>query len=71
MCQDEYSYLQQIHPVSVHALQTFLDGSLDDSPGRVYALENAPFGGAYDPLWWRLFELTLDGVDDLSKFQES
>jgi len=49
--QDECSYLQQIYPIGVHALQTFLDSSLDDSPGRVYALKNAPLGGTYDPLW--------------------
>ena len=48
---DECSYLQQIHSASIHTLQAFLNGSLDDSPGRVYALENAPLGGTYDPLW--------------------
>ena len=49
--QDECSYLQQIHPIRIHTLQAFLDSGLDDSPGRVYALENAPLGRAYDPLW--------------------
>ena len=43
-----YSYLQQIYPAGSHTLQAFLDSSLDDSPGGVYALENAPLGRAYD-----------------------
>ena len=71
--QDKCLYLQQIYPGSVQTLQAFLDSSLDDSPGRVYALENAPLGGTHDPLWWNkwLLELTLGAVDDLSKGQKS
>lgn len=72
--QDECLYLQQIYPVSTQTLHAFLDSSLDDGPGRVYALENTPLSGTHDSLWWneRLFELTLDAVDDdLSKTQQS
>ena len=57
----KWLYLEQIYPVSTQTLQAFLDGGLDDSPGRVYALENAPLRGSHDPFWWNkwLFELTL------------